>query len=106
VARVFDWNQDGFKDLVLSSSDGVYWCPNTQSNNQPLLQQILSLRAPVSGLGLAAIDTDGCMCLDLSDWNNDGVIDLLLGNGDGSVCLYEGYRLLWKCPSMRMARSS
>ena len=32
------------------------------------------------------------MRLDLVDWNNNGAIDLLVGNYSGSVTLYEGYR--------------
>jgi hypothetical protein len=32
------------------------------------------------------------MRLDLVDWNDDGVIDLILGNTSGSVYYYEGYR--------------
>jgi hypothetical protein len=30
------------------------------------------------------------MRLDLVDWNNDGVMDLILGNADGTVYYYEG----------------
>ena len=32
------------------------------------------------------------MRLELVDWNNDGVMDLLLGNLNGTVSYYEGYR--------------
>lgn len=93
VVRVFDWDGDGRKDLVASSTAGVYWCRNTGSNSAPVLQAAVALRSPVSGSGLVPINTGPRMRLDLSDWNNDGVIDLLLGNADGRVFLYEGYRL-------------
>ena len=32
------------------------------------------------------------MRLDLVDWNNNGAIDLLVGNSSGRVTYYEGYR--------------
>lgn len=94
VVRVFDWDGDGLKDLVGSSSTNVCWCKNIGSNSVPLLQSPVALRAPVSGSGLVPINTSVRMRLDLVDWNNDGVMDLLLGNVDGAVFLYEGYRFV------------
>lgn len=94
VARVLDWDGDGLKDLVVSSSTGVYWCRNTNNNSAPVLQNQVAFKAPVSGLGLQPIYTSSRMRLDLVDWNNDGAMDLLLGNVDGTVYLYEGYRFV------------
>ena len=93
VLRVFDWDVDGLKDLVCSSDTGVYWCRNTNSNSNPILQGPVPLRAPVAGTGLTNIYyyTGERLRLDLVDWNNDGVMDLLLGNTDGTVYYYEGY---------------
>jgi hypothetical protein len=92
VPRVLDWDGDGLKDLVVSSSTGVYWCRNTNNNPSPVLQIQVALKAPVSGLGLQPINTSSRMRLDLTDWNNDGAVDLLLGNVDGTISLFEGYR--------------
>jgi hypothetical protein len=92
VVRMFDWDGDGVKDLVGSSSAGVYWCKNIGSSSSPVLLAQMALRAPVSAGGLVPINTSVRMRLDLVDWNNDGVIDLLLGNVDGTVSYYEGYR--------------
>ena len=92
VPRVFDWDGDGLNDLVASSSTGVYWCRNTNNNSAPVLQNQVALKAPVSGLGLQPIYTSSRMRLDLTDWNNDGAVDLLLGNVDGTISLFEGYR--------------
>ncbi len=92
VPRVFDWDGDGLKDLVCSSTTGVFWCRNTNRNNQPILQAPVALKVPVSGLGLQPINTGPRMRLDLVDWNNDGIMDLLLGNADGTVFFYEAYR--------------
>ena len=93
VVRMFDWwDGDGVKDLVGSSNTGVYWCKNVGSSSSPVLLAPVALRAPVSGSGLVPIYTGPRMRLDLVDWNNDGVMDLLLGNADGTVTYYEGYR--------------
>ena len=96
VVRVFDLDGDGVPDLVCSSETGVYWCRNTGSRTAPVLAAPVALRAPVSGSGLQPIQTgvlnNRRMRLDWVDWNNDGVMDLLLGNADGTVSYYEGYR--------------
>jgi hypothetical protein len=89
---MFDWDGDGVKDLVGSSDTGVYWCRNTGTDSSPILQAPVALRAPVSGSGLRPISIGPRMRLDLVDWNNDGAVDLLVGNYSGSVTLYEGYR--------------
>jgi hypothetical protein len=92
---VFDWDGDGLKDLVCSSDTGVYWCRNTNSNSNPILQAPVPLCAPVSGTGLTNICTGPVpgarMRLELVDWNNDGVMDVLLGDAYGNVYYYEGY---------------
>ena len=94
VVRVFDWDGDGLKDLVCSSDTGVYWCRNTNNNSTPILQAPIPICVPTTN-GLAPIVTGvvpgARMRLDLVDWNNDGVMDLILGNADGSVYYYEGY---------------
>jgi len=92
VVRVCDWDGDGLKDLVGSSSTGVHFCRNTGNNSSPVLSAPVAIRAPVAGSGLVAINTSSRMRLDLADWNNDGVLDLLLGNADGMVVFFEGYR--------------
>ena len=92
VVRMLDWDGDGVKDLVGSSNTGVYWCKNVGSSSSPVLLAPVALRAPVSGSGMVPIYTGPRMRLDLVDWNNDGAIDLLLGNADGTVSYYEGYR--------------
>lgn len=91
VVRMSDWNGDGLKDLVGSSSTGVYWCQNTGNNAAPVFSAPQAIAAPVSGSGLIPIYTGYRMRLHLADWNDDGVTDILLGNADGTVSLYEGY---------------
>jgi hypothetical protein len=56
----------------------------------------VSLRAPADGVGLTNIVTGQVpgarMRIFPVDWNNDGVMDFLLGNADGTVYYYEGYQ--------------
>jgi hypothetical protein len=94
VVRVYDWDGDGLKDLVCSSDTGVYWCRNTNSNSNPILQAPGPICAPVSDTDgtLVPINTGHRMRLDLVDWNNDGVMDILVGNLKGTVYYYQGYR--------------
>ena len=92
VVRLFDWDGDGKKDLVGSGSDYVGWCRNISDNSIPVLAAKASLQAPASSGTLANIITGGRMRLEVVDWNHDGVADLLIGNWDGRVLLYEGYR--------------
>ena len=92
VVRVFDWDGDGVKDLVGSSNTGVYWCRNIGTDSSPALLAPVALRAPVAGRGQVPIYTGQRMRLDLVDMNGDGVIDLLIGNLDGTITYYEGYR--------------
>jgi hypothetical protein len=95
VVRVFDWDGDGRKDLVCSSDGGVYWCRNTNTlaGSTPILDAPVPLYAPTpTNNVLVPIVNGGRMRLDLVDWNDDGVMDLILGNTSGAVYYYEGYR--------------
>jgi hypothetical protein len=92
VVRMFDLDGDGVPDLVGSSNTGVYWCKNIGSSAAPILLPPVPLRAPVSGGGLQPINTGVRMRLDWVDWNNDGVMDLLVGNADGTISYFEAYR--------------
>lgn len=92
VVRMLDWDGDGVKDLVCSSDTGVYWCKNVGSSSSPVLLSPVALRAPVSAGGLSPIYIGPRMRLDLVDWNNDDVMDLLVGNANGTVSYYGGYR--------------
>ena len=95
-AQVLDWNGDGLKDLVCSSDNGVYWCQNTNHNSIPVLQAPVPIRAPVFNDGLMSIITapvpGARMRVYAVDWNNDGIMDLLLGNANGTLHYYEGYQ--------------
>jgi hypothetical protein len=89
--RVLDWDGDGLKDLLGSASNNASWCKNVGTNAAPVLNAPVSLRAPQEGIGLVNIDTGYRMRLEVVDWNNDNVSDLLIGTDDGYIVYYEGY---------------
>jgi len=91
--RVCDWDGDGLKDLLGSASNNVSWCRNVGTNASPSLNAPVHLQAPVQAAGVANIDTGYRMRLEVADWNSDNVPDLLIGDDEGYVFLYEGYYL-------------
>jgi hypothetical protein len=95
VARVYDWDGDGLPDLIGSAEGNVRWYKNTGSRTNPVLLAAMPLRAPQSAGTLVPI-TGSRLRLDLVDWNNDGVMDLLIGNSTGTVSYYEGYRFAFR----------
>jgi hypothetical protein len=80
-----DWNGSGCPGLLLGSSSGhVYWVPNQGS------RQRCSFGAPVElaadGKPIAAPGRNSCPVA--ADWDGDGLADLIVGAGDGSVAWY------------------
>ncbi len=92
VVRVCDWDGDGRPDLLGSSTSGVYWCQNEGSASAPVLRAPAAIPAPVPSGGQNPINTGPRMRLDLVDWNDDGVPDILVGNYDGTIAYFQGYR--------------
>ena len=83
--RVFDWNQDGRKDLVLGMPDGtVKVAFNENSNSEPHfgVPQPVKVGQPGSKID---IDVGKRATLAIVDWNNDQRYDLVLGDLDGNV---------------------
>ncbi len=90
--RICDWDGDGIKDLVGSASYTVIWCHNIGNNQAPILEAPVRLEAPESGSGLTYIMTWTYRNrLEVTDWNHDGVLDILVGDSDGKITLFEGY---------------
>jgi hypothetical protein len=97
AVRVYDWDGDGLKDLVITASGAAAWCKNLGTANNPVLQAPISLQVPQTGGTMASL-TFSRQRLDLVDWNHDGTPDLLIGNYSGTVNFYPGYRLAFASP--------
>jgi TolB-like protein len=81
---VADWNGDGLYDLVLGDQDGfvtVYL--NQGTNDSPRYAVGMKLRG-----GGKEIKVKSPSAPYLVDWNEDGKIDLLVGNGGGYLHLF------------------
>ena len=86
--HVMDLDGDGKKDLLLGNTEGQILLYSNSGTDQ----------APVFS-GYVYVETDGYP-IDLAgsarsrpfvcDWNADGLLDLLVGGGDGLVHLYKG----------------
>ncbi len=81
-----DWDGDGKRDLLVGNGGGyLHLFLNQGSNGDP--------RFVTSGMILAAgknLDVGGKASPCVVDWNEDGKIDLLMGNGSGEIFLYSG----------------
>jgi WD40 repeat protein len=89
--RVYDWNGDGLKDILVGEMEGyIYLMKNTGTNNQPVFKRTgkLFLRNG-DVIRYPNQDNNARSRLFITDWNNDGHNDLLLGGQDGRVMLYE-----------------
>ena len=73
---VIDWDRDGVKDLLMGSEKAqIYFFRNIGTSRRPKLApgKILDLRGP-------GFDKGYRCRIDVTDWNNDGKLDLLVGN--------------------------
>lgn len=83
--RVFDWNQDGLKDLVLGLADGaVHVALNENTNENPNFAAPEPVQVGEAG-SKTDIDVGKRATLDVVDWNDDGRYDLVLGDLAGNV---------------------
>jgi hypothetical protein len=88
--RIYDWNKDGMKDLLVGEMEGyVYYLKNVGTRNAPLFKKAekLVLR---NGDFLRYPDPTGNprSRLFVTDWNDDGLDDILLSGRDGKVMLF------------------
>jgi hypothetical protein len=82
---VIDWNDDGNKDLIIGSSSGIIGLYiNSGTDEAP----VFAAEAFVQADGELMIVPAGYAAPFVTDWNNDGLSDLLFGTWDGSVHLY------------------
>lgn len=86
--RVAYFDADRRKDLVVGQADGtVKVFVNVGSDDQPTFDGGTLLEAGVAG-GKTPIDVGHRATLDLTDFDNDGARDLVMGAYDGKIHLY------------------
>ncbi|NOQ23191.1 MAG: hypothetical protein GQ565_11160 [Candidatus Aegiribacteria sp.] len=85
---VADLNRDGRKDLIIGETGGyLQYYENTGTNESPLFDSVDSLKY---NNGSSTIFLLAYARTYVTDWNDDGCLDLLCGNGHGYVILFEG----------------
>jgi hypothetical protein len=85
--RAVDWDNDGPLDLLAGDTDGFVWFfRNDGSSAFPVFAPGEKLRA--RGKLLSVATTGGHARLDVSDWNHDGLRDLIVADGSGIVSLF------------------
>ncbi|RJQ48982.1 MAG: PEP-CTERM sorting domain-containing protein [Nitrospiraceae bacterium] len=90
--RIYDWNQDGKKDLLVGDYYGyVYYLQNVGTNNAPVFntsEKLLLLDStPLRYLDSEYGNTPRSR-LDVTDWNDDGYADLIVGGGNGKLMVF------------------
>jgi hypothetical protein len=80
-----DWDADGDLDLVAGNIDGeVHYIPNEGTVGQHAFGAPVALKSEGTAIRVAGGDSGPF----LADWDRDGLLDLVVGAGDGSVTLY------------------
>lgn len=84
-----DWNGDGKLDMVVGYITGPVrlYLGKGMVNGSPTF----TMGEDLTGGGKKITASDGGPCL--VDWNGDKVLDLVLGDGDGSVRFYPGKKV-------------
>jgi len=82
--QMADLNQDGLSDLIIGEMNGgVYYAENTGTANSPVFTELVQLESSAGVISLGHNTSPF-----VTDWNEDGYPDLLLGNDSGRVYLY------------------
>jgi len=86
--RMYDFNKDGLKDILVGEVIGhVYFLKNVGTNDTPAFKRIDKLFLKNGDL-LKYPGSNPRSRLDVTDWNNDGADDIIVGGMDGRVMLF------------------
>ncbi len=84
--RIFDWNCDGYKDIVAGEGYGrIMFYENIGTNEDPQFEA----NEVYLDAGGFPIDLVLRSRPEIVDWTNDGLADLLVGSYDGCIYLFE-----------------
>ena len=88
--RIFDWNGDGLKDLLVGEVEGyLYFMKNVGTNETPHYNDFEKILLR-SNEPLRYIPGDAPRSRPyITDWNNDGNNDIMIGGKDGRVMLFQ-----------------
>ena len=80
-----DWDNDGKKDILTGEYLGfIYFYPNIGTHSDPDFGPREQLKA-----GGEIVDVGDASRIDIVDWNNDGLPDILSGCKEGTVFYFE-----------------
>lgn len=90
--RIYDWNRDGLKDILVGDVTGyIYYLQNVGTNDAPVFntaqQMLLRDGSPLRYIS-DPFSTGPRSRLDITDWNNDGYADIVVGGTDGRLMLF------------------
>jgi FG-GAP-like repeat/Dockerin type I domain len=87
VVRATDWNNDGRVDLITAYADGLaLYFRNTGTPRFPVFAPDQKLFA--GGQVIYLKNENGYFRHDITDWNNDGLKDIIAASSNGVVHLY------------------
>jgi hypothetical protein len=88
--RIYDFNDDGLMDILVGEFFGyVYYLKNVGTPGSPVFKRAEKLFLK-NGDALKYPGSKPRSRLDIADWNNDGLDDILVGGEDGRVMLFLG----------------
>jgi len=93
--RIYDWNGDQVKDILVGELSGnIYYLQNLGTNDAPVFdsaEKLLLLNGDplryLTDIGNPSYSVPRSR-FDVTDWNNDGYADILVGGQDGRVMLF------------------
>jgi len=93
-----DWNQDGKLDVIVSGAGGTVLCLNEGMPQQPRL-----VREEIPFRGYQPCQVNGGFAYPVvEDWDEDGILDIVTGDGQGNVLFFKGVGGLQYAPAIKI----